>query len=339
MEIKQKLDEIKQQFYDKIKDVKIHETLENLRVEYFGKKSVLTELLKNIKNISDAEKPLIGKLVNEIRAELTLVFEDKKLKLETSEQNSGIFDFSIPGKNFEAGNLHPITKVMNEIIEIFEKLGFTTVKGPDIESDYYNFEALNFPENHPARDMQDTFFIKNQEEPLLLRTHTSPVQIRFMKKHRPPFQIIAPGSVYRCDNDVSHSPMFHQIEGLCVGEDISFANLKWILTEFVNIMFGKNTKIRFRPGFFPFTEPSAEIDISCVICGGEGCRVCKGIGWLEILGAGMVHPNVFKNCGYNPDEIQGFAFGMGIERIAMLKYEINDIRLLFENDLRFLRQF
>jgi phenylalanyl-tRNA synthetase alpha chain len=345
MEINKKLQELKNLVLEQINKASDLNILEQIRIQHFGKKSQLSQFLKNIKNIPNDQKPLIGKLVNEIKTELQNNFDTKKTNLENSEAQTlgNDFDPTISGKKFITGNLHPITKVMREIVSIFEKLGFGISQGPDIESDYYNFTALNFPEEHPARDSQDTFFLdileKNKAKPFLLRTHTSPVQIRYMKKHKPPFQIIVPGTVYRCDSDVSHTPMFHQVEGLAVGENINFANLKWILTQFVHAMFGENTKLRFRPSFFPFTEPSAEIDISCVICNGKGCRVCKDSGWLEILGAGMVHPNVFKNVGYNPDKIQGFAFGMGIERIAILKYQVNDIRLFFENDTRFLKQF
>ena len=245
-------------------------------------------------------------------------------------------DVSLPGRRLAQGSKHPVTLVIEEVSEIFACLGFQVAEGPEIELDYYNFEALNFPKDHPARDMQDTFFVENN---LLLRTHTSPVQIRTMLKHAPPVRVISPGTVYRCDSDATHSPMFHQIEGFMVDKGITFADLKGILTIFVTQYFGKGTGVRLRPSFFPFTEPSAEVDIACVICKGKGCRVCKQSGWLEILGAGMVDPEVFRHVQYDPESVTGFAFGMGIERIAMLKYGINDMRLLFENDLRFLRQF
>jgi phenylalanyl-tRNA synthetase alpha chain len=344
-EIKNQLEQIKILVLGEINIADNFDVLEKIRIEFFGKKSQITEILKSMKDLSNEERPMLGKIVNEVKDELTVAFDTKKSEIENNLalKSAGDFDCTIDGKKFVTGNLHPITKVMQEAVSIFEKLGFGISQGPDIEADYYNFTALNFPKDHPARDTQDTFFLdvfdKTENKPFLLRTHTSPVQIRYMKEHKPPFQIIVPGSVYRCDSDVSHTPMFHQIEGLAVGENITFANLKWILTQFVHAMFGENTKLRFRPSFFPFTEPSVEIDISCVICNGKGCRVCKDTGWLEILGAGMVHPNVFKNAGYNPDEVQGFAFGMGLERIAILKYQVNDIRLFFENDVRFLRQF
>jgi phenylalanyl-tRNA synthetase alpha chain len=348
MEIKNKLDEIKKSFEQKIKEADTFDSLEKIRIEYFGKKSELIDLAKNIKNFSEEERPLAGKFINEVKNEIMQIFEDKKLELEQNNLDSknfnmkNFFDKTIPGRNFSLGNLHPITKTMKEVVEIFEKLGFGIAQGPDIEADYYNFAALNFPDDHPARDMQDTFFLdafdSDYNKQFILRTHTSPVQIRYMQEHKPPFQIISPGSVYRCDSDVSHTPMFHQVEGLAIGENITFANLKWVLTEFIHKMFGEDIKTRFRPSFFPFTEPSVEVDMSCVICGGKGCRVCKNTGWVEILGAGMVHPNVLKNVGYDTEKFQGFAFGMGIERIAIIKYQVNDIRLFFENDIRFLKQ-
>ncbi|MDR0676633.1 MAG: phenylalanine--tRNA ligase subunit alpha [Elusimicrobiota bacterium] len=345
MELKEKLDKIRQSFNEKIEKVENLEDLEKIRIEFFGKKSEVIEVAKNIKNFSESEKPLAGKYINELKNELLEIFENKKNNIDENKKDiqNDLFDISVSGKKFAIGNLHPITKVMREVVEIFERLGFGIAEGPDIESDYYNFTALNFPEEHPARDMQDTFFLdafdKDNNKPFLLRTHTSPVQIRFMNEHSPPFQIISPGSVYRCDSDVSHSPMFHQVEGLAIGENITFANLKWVLIEFIHKMFGIDIKARFRPSFFPFTEPSVEVDMSCVICSGKGCRICKNTGWLEILGAGMVHTNVLNNVGYDIDKMQGFAFGMGIERIAMIKYQVNDIRLFFENDIRFLKQF
>jgi phenylalanyl-tRNA synthetase alpha chain len=259
----------------------------------------------------------------------------RNARKEESLQKERI-DVTLPGRRRPTGSKHPITLVTEEITEIFAGLGFQVAEGPEIELDYYNFETLNFPKDHPARDMQDTFFI---DDNILLRTHTSPVQVRTMLKHAPPVRIIAPGTVYRCDSDATHSPMFHQVEGLMVDHGITFGDLKGILTIFVNQFFGKGIGVRLRPSFFPFTEPSAEVDIACVICKGKGCRVCKNSGWLEILGAGMVDPEVYRHVHYDPETISGFAFGMGIERIAMLKYGINDMRLLFENDLRFLRQF
>ncbi|MBI3599955.1 MAG: phenylalanine--tRNA ligase subunit alpha, partial [Nitrospinae bacterium] len=248
----------------------------------------------------------------------------------------GFFDITLPGRLPDIGSIHPLTKVLNEVVDIFIGMGFTIEEGPEIELDYYNFEALNIPKDHPARDMQDTFYITDD---VILRTHTSPVQVRTMERRPPPLKIIAPGKVYRCDADITHSPMFHQVEGFMVDKDITFGDLKGMLELFVHQFFGKDIALRFRPSFFPFTEPSAEVDIQCVICKGSGCRVCKGTGWLEILGSGMIDPAVFSYVKYDPEEWTGFAFGMGIERIAMLKYGVDDIRLFFENDLRFLKQF
>ena len=316
------------------------EALQNARVKFLGRKGALTSLMKGLGKLSPEERPVVGQLVNRLRDELeslldkTLagVREQTKLQRLSTER----IDVTLPGRRPASGSKHPITLVIEEVCDIFAGLGFSVAEGPEIEHDWYNFEALNFPPEHPARDMQDTFFVDNN---LLLRTHTSPVQIRSMLKNKPPLRIIAPGTVYRCDSDATHSPMFHQIEGLMVDIGVSFADLKGILTVFTNQLFGQKTGVRLRPSFFPFTEPSAEVDIACVICGGKGCRVCKNSGWLEILGAGMVDPKVYRHVGYDVEQISGFAFGMGIERIAMLKYGINDMRLLFENDVRFLRQF
>jgi phenylalanyl-tRNA synthetase alpha chain len=286
-----------------------------------------------------AEKPAVGKLINELKQNVEQIIKEKGQELENkSDRTAGneTFDTSLPGRKERLGTLHPITQTLEEIQSIFFGLGFRVEEGPQIESDYYNFEALNIPKDHPARDMQDTFYVEGDT---VLRTHTSPVQIHVMERQEPPLRIIAPGKVYRCDSDISHTPMFHQIEGLLVDKNISFSHLKNIMNIFVHEVFGKNTSVRFRPSFFPFTCPSAEVDIQCVICSGKGCRVCSQTGWLEILGAGMVDPAVFEAVGYDPEKWTGFAFGMGIERITMLKHGINDIRLFFENDLRFLRQF
>ncbi len=300
----------------------------------------MTAIMKGVGALSPEERPLIGQVVNSVRDQLEEQFEAALTRIREAIKAERLreerLDVTLPGRRRPIGTKHPITLVREEITEIFAGLGFQVVEGPEIELDYYNFEALNFPKDHPARDMQDTFFI---DENLLLRTHTSPVQIRTMLKHAPPVRIIAPGTVYRCDSDATHSPMFHQIEGLMVDKGITFGDLKGILTIFLNQYFGRGTGVRLRPSFFPFTEPSAEVDIACVICKGKGCRVCKNTGWLEILGAGMVDPEVYRHVQYDPESISGFAFGMGIERIAMLKYGINDMRLLFENDLRFLTQF
>jgi phenylalanyl-tRNA synthetase alpha chain len=311
--------------------------LDTLRVRYLGRKGDLTQLFKELGKVPERDRPGAGKLLNEAKLELenrlsVAVETAKQRLLEGREQ----FDVTIPGRRPLRGRLHPVTQISLQISKIFNSLGFATVEGPEVELDYYNFEALNIPKDHPARDMQDTFYISDE---VVLRTHTSPLQIRVMEKRRPPLRIIAPGRTYRCDSDATHTPMFHQVEGLMVGEDISFGDLKGILTIFVHQMFGADVALRFRPSFFPFTEPSAEVDIECVMCRGQGCRVCSQTGWLEILGSGMVDPEVFKMVGYDPDQVTGFAFGMGIERIAMLKFGIDDLRLFFENDLRFLRQF
>jgi len=311
--------------------------LDRIRVRYLGRKGDLTQLFKQLASYSEAERRQFGKLLNEAKLELENVLSDaldqaKKQQSRRTKQ----FDVTVPGRETLQGRLHPITQTALEISRIFNWLGFETVEGPEVELDYYNFEALNIPKDHPARDMQDTFYVS---EDVVLRTHTSPLQIRTMEKRRPPIRVIAPGKAYRCDSDVTHTPMFHQVEGLMVGENVSFGDLKGILTIFVQQMFGAEVELRFRPSFFPFTEPSAEVDIQCVMCSGQGCRVCSNTGWLEILGSGMVDPEVFKMVGYDPEEVTGFAFGMGIERIAMLKFGIDDLRLFFENDLRFLRQF
>jgi len=311
--------------------------LDLIRVRYLGRKGQLTQLFKQLAACSEAERRELGKLLNEAKLELENAISgalDQARKQQYRRKKQ--FDVTVPGRETLTGRLHPITQIALEISRIFNWLGFETVEGPEVELDYYNFEALNIPKDHPARDMQDTFYVS---EDVVLRTHTSPLQIRTMEKRRPPVRIIAPGKAYRCDSDVTHTPMFHQVEGLMVGEGISFGDLKGILTIFVQQMFGPEVELRFRPSFFPFTEPSAEVDIQCVMCSGQGCRICSDTGWLEILGSGMVDPEVFKMVGYDPEEVTGFAFGMGIERIAMLKFGIDDLRLFFENDLRFLKQF
>jgi phenylalanyl-tRNA synthetase alpha chain len=314
--------------------------LDAVRVRIFGKKGSLTALLTGMKDLAPDERPVAGKAVNELKASIQLWMDQGMEKLARKEEDTRLqserVDVTLPGRGRHRGHLHPITQTFYKIQEIFLGLGFLIAEGPEVEEDYYNFEALNIPQDHPARDMQDTFYIT---EEILLRTHTSPVQIRTMKNQPPPVRIIAPGKVYRCDADVSHTPMFHQVEGLMVDRGVSFVDLKGVLEVFLHQMFGEKTGIRFRPSFFPFTEPSAEIDIACVICEGDGCRVCKDSGWLEIMGAGMVDPEVFRMVGYDPEEMSGFAFGMGVERISMLRYRIDDIRLFFENDLRFLSQF
>jgi phenylalanyl-tRNA synthetase alpha chain len=311
-----------------------------IRTKYLGRKGLLTGLLRNIAQVPDAEKRLFGKRCNEVKDILSAKIDEVLLQQSLLKKSDGLLkekiDVTIPGKSVKYGRIHPVIQVRREICAIFASFGFSIVEGPEVELDYYNFEALNIPKDHPARDMQDTFYI---EENIVLRTHTSPVQVRIMEKVQPPVRILSPGRVYRRDSDVSHTPMFHQIEGLLVDKGVSFADLKGILTAFLKKIFGMDTTLRFRPSFFPFTEPSAEVDIRCVICKGNGCRVCGQSGWLEILGSGMVDPAVFKNVGYDSEEYSGFAFGLGLERIAMLKYGVSDIRLFFENDIRFLNQF
>lgn len=311
-----------------------------VKIEYLGRKGKLSLLLRRLRDLPAEERPGAGELANAVRAELEREIEGFLVRLREDAKQRSLTeegtDVTLPGTPLPRGKLHPITQVMAQMVDIFTRMGFQVAEGPQVELDYYNFETLNIPRDHPARDMHDTFYFS---EEVLLRTHTSPVQIRVMEKQNPPIQIIAPGVVYRRDSDISHTPMFHQVEGLMVDEGISFAHLKGVLTFFVQEMFGEGTPLRFRPSFFPFTEPSAEVDIGCGICRGEGCRVCGDTGWLEILGSGMVDPEVFKTVGYDPEQVTGFAFGMGIERIAMLKFGINDIRLFFTNDVRFLRQF
>jgi phenylalanyl-tRNA synthetase alpha chain len=311
--------------------------LEALSVKYLGRKGVLTQFLRSIASLPLEERPAAGQRANAIKQRLAADMAAAVEALATSGRNATPpIDVSLPGRAQVCGALHPITQISRQICDIFSGMGFDIVEGPEVEKDYYNFEALNIPPNHPARDMQDTFFIS---EAVVLRTHTSPLQVRTMEKQPPPVRVIAPGKVFRCDSDQTHTPMFHQVEGLLVDENVSFGDLKGTLTAFVHQMFDEQTRLRFRPSFFPFTEPSAEVDILCVICRGKGCRVCKHTGWLEILGSGMVHPAVFENVGYDTTRYTGFAFGMGVERIAMLKYGIDDLRKFFENDLRFLSQF
>ena len=315
--------------------------LEQVRVRVLGRQGVLTQLLRSLGTLSPAERPLVGAAANEAKRELEALLEARLAQAREAEREQARrqqrLDLTLPGRRPSRGAAHPLTRVHDEIVAIFAGLGFSVVEGPEIETDYYNFEALNIPPDHPARDMQDTFYLPGG---LLLRTHTSPVQIRTMLAQRPPVRIVVPGRVHRRDiPDASHSPVFHQVEGLAVDRSVTMADLKGTLELFAREMFGPRSRIRFRPSFFPFTEPSAEVDVLCFLCAGGGCRVCSQSGWLEILGSGMVHPQVLKNVGYDPEEVTGWAFGMGIERIAMLKYGIDDIRLFFENDLRFLQQF
>lgn len=340
--MRQQLEQMEQTALQEIGGVFDLNALNDIRVKYLGKKGELTQILRGMGGLGPEERPVIGQLANRVRERLESELEKKTAELKEKAKGERLarekIDVTLPGRPVVRGHKHPLTQVLEEIQEIFLGMGFAVAEGPEIEYDYYNFEALNLPKDHPARDMQDSFYITSE---ILLRTHTSPVQVRTMEAMRPqvPVKIIAPGKVYRRDDDATHSPMFHQVEGLVIDRDISFAHLKGTLLLFARQMFGPEREIRLRPSFFPFTEPSAEVDISCMMCGGAGCRVCKGTGWLEILGAGMVHPNVLAMSGYNPGEVTGFAFGMGVERIAMLKYGIDDLRLLFDNDLRFLQQF
>jgi phenylalanyl-tRNA synthetase alpha chain len=315
--------------------------LEQVRVKYLGKKGVLTQLLRSMPSLPPDERPVVGREANEAKAEIEAALAARLADVEHADRRARLaadrVDLSLPGRRTIPGTEHPLSLVLGEIIDVFVGLGFAVADGPEVESDYYNFEALNIPKDHPARDMQDTFYVS---EDVLLRTHTSPVQIRTMLRQRPPVRIICPGRVYRRDAlDMTHSPVFHQVEGLAVDRDISMADLRGTLELFARELFGPESRIRFRPSFFPFTEPSAEVDVLCFACKGGGCRLCKASGWLEILGSGMVHPQVLRTVGYDPEEVTGWAFGMGVERIAMLKYGIDDIRLFYENDLRFLSQF
>ena len=338
--MKAELEHLQQETLSTLSQASSEKEISELRIRVLGKKGTLTQLLKKLGTLPENERREMGKVANQVKQavekgieeSLSLIQEKERRKVFERER----IDVTLPGRRLTLGKKHPITQTLDTIIDIFSRLGFEVVEGPEVELDYYNFEALNIPKGHPAREMQATFFVADE---VVLRTHTSPNQVRTMEKKRPPVRMICPGAVYRCDSDPTHSPMFHQVEGLLVDRGVTFADLKGVLTVFVHQMFGKNTRLRFRPSFFPFTEPSAEIDIECVMCGGVGCGVCSNTGWLEILGSGMVDPAVYRFVNYDPQEVTGFAFGMGIERIAMLKFGINDIRLFFTNDLRFLRQF
>ena len=333
-------EKIRESFLRELAPVKTIAQLEQVRVRYLGKKGVLTSELKGLGALPPDERRAAGASLNEAKVfiESELSASKRKLKeLELKERFAAqAIDVTLPGKYIPHGRIHPVTRIMREATDIFTAMGFSVEEGPEVELDYYNFEALNIPKEHPAREMQDTFYVSPD---IVLRTHTSPVQVRVMQRKKPPVRFIAPGKVYRCDADVSHTPMFHQIEGFMVAEDISFSHLKAVLESFLHRIFSPDTPVRFRPSYFPFTEPSAEVDIGCIFCKGTGCRTCKGTGWIEILGAGMVHPNVLRMVGYDAQKYSGFAFGIGMERVAMLKYSIDDIRLFFENDLRFLEQF
>ena len=340
--MKQELQRIKEVALTAIKAATDQQALQDVRVKYLGKKGEVTALLKGLGKLSPEERPKMGALVNAVRETLEAELDKIKSSMEAAAMNACLeeekIDITLPGRAPKTGHIHPLTTVNEMIEDFFMKMGYTVEEGPEIEQDYFNFECLNLPKDHPARDMQDSFYIT---ENFLLRTHTSPVQARTMQRHEPnsPIRMIAPGKVYRWDYDATHSPVFHQVEGLIIDEHITFADLKGTIETFLRHMFGDETKVRFRTSFFPFTEPSAEVDISCVMCGGEGCRVCSHTGWLEILGCGMVHPRVLELNGYNPNKVKGFAFGMGVERIAMLLYGIGDLRLFFEDDIRFLEQF
>lgn len=339
--MKEKLELLKSEALKAITEAKDEKQIDEIRIKYLGKKGELTAILKQMGSLAPEERPIMGQLVNKAKSELedavTAAAEsfkaaaaDEKLKAET-------LDITMPSKPAVKGGLHPLNIVLNDMIDIFQSMGFDVVDGPEVETDYYNFEALNVPQDHPARDMQDTFYLA---ENLLLRTQTSAAQIRTMKNRKPPIKIICPGRVYRADEvDATHSPVFHQIEGLVVDKNITMCDLKGVLEQFAHEIYGKETEVKFRPSFFPFTEPSVEVDVTCSECRGKGCRVCKGSGWIEILGAGMVHPRVLKACGIDPEEYSGFAFGIGLDRLTTTRYKVSDIRLLFENDLRFLKQF
>ncbi|MCJ7803489.1 MAG: phenylalanine--tRNA ligase subunit alpha [Desulfobacterales bacterium] len=335
-----KLERLQSEVVISISQASTEKEISEIRLKYLGKKGSITQVLKSLGTLPESERREVGQRANQLKESTEAKIEETLLQIQERERREALerekIDVTLPGRRIPVGKRHPLTQILDEIIDIFSRLGFEVVEGPEVELDYYNFEALNIPKGHPAREMQATFFIS---EDVVLRTHTSPVQVRTMEKKRPPVRVICPGAVYRCDSDPTHSPMFHQVEGLLVDKGITFADLKGVLTVFVHQMFGKETKLRFRTSFFPFTEPSAEIDIECFICGGKGCGVCSNTGWLEILGSGMVDPAVYKFVNYDPEEVTGFAFGMGIERIAMLKFGINDIRLFFTNDLRFLKQF
>ncbi|PIE75352.1 MAG: phenylalanine--tRNA ligase subunit alpha [Deltaproteobacteria bacterium] len=335
--VNESIDAIEKQALERINQTDSAEELQKIKTKYLGRKGSITLFLRNIPSLAVEERPVAGKRANQVKLKLENEINDKLEQIENIKASApSDIDISLPGRSLNRGGLHPISIIQKEICSIFFKLGFNVAEGPEIETDWYNFESLNIPKHHPARDMQDTFYVSDN---VVLRTHTSPIQSRFMEKNAPPVRIIAPGKVYRCDSDLTHTPMFHQIEGLLVDKDISFGDLKGVLESFIHELFDEETSLRFRPSFFPFTEPSAEVDIRCVICKGTGCRVCSRTGWLEVLGSGMVHPAVFENVGYDTEKYSGFAFGMGIERLAMLKYGIDDLRKFFENDYRFLEQF
>lgn len=339
--MKQKLEAIKSEALVAISSAQNVQDIENVRVKYLGKKGELTAILKMMGGLSPEERPIMGQLVNSAKAEVEAVLGEKTEEMKSAAAKQKLkdetIDITMPAKVSKTGKLHPLNTVLNDMIDIFQSMGFDVVDGPEVETDHYNFECLNVPADHPARDMQDTFYLADN---ILLRTQTSAAQIRTMENRKPPIRVICPGRVFRADEvDATHSPVFHQIEGLVVDKGITMCDLKGVLEQFAHEIYGKDTKVKFRPSFFPFTEPSVEVDVSCSECGGKGCRVCKGAGWIEILGAGMVHPNVLRSCGIDPEEYSGFAFGIGLDRLTTTRYKISDIRLLFENDKRFLDQF
>ena len=339
--MKEQLKNISLTACEAVKSAENEAQIEEIRVKYLGKKGELTAILKQMGGLSPEERPIMGQLVNQAKQELEELIAEKKkvlaLKAQEEQLKAETIDITLPAKEIKPGKLHPLNTVLDDMINIFQSMGFDVVDGPEVETDHYNFECLNVPADHPARDMQDTFYLA---ENLLLRTQTSAAQIRTMETRKPPIRVICPGRVFRADEvDATHSPVFHQIEGLVVDKGITMCDLKGVLEEFAHEIYGSDTKVKFRPSFFPFTEPSVEVDVTCSECGGKGCRVCKGSGWIEILGAGMVHPNVLRSCGIDPEEYSGFAFGIGLDRLTTTRYKISDIRLLFENDKRFLDQF
>jgi len=339
--VQAELDKLISNATDAIANVSDAKALDDIRVQYLGKKGEITARMKQLGSLSAEERPKAGQVINQAKQQIQKVLESKKEELDSALLNEQLskekVDVTLPGRSTPPGGLHPVTRTMKRIEKLFSQMGFSASFGPEIEDDYHNFEALNIPESHPARAMHDTFYFNDKT---VLRTHTSPVQIRVMEETDPPIRVIAPGRVYRCDSDITHTPMFHQVEGLVVDEKVTFSDLKALLIDFLHLFFEReDLEVRFRPSYFPFTEPSAEADIQCVMCSGEGCRVCSNTGWLEVLGCGMVHPNVFKSVKYDTEKYTGLAFGMGVERLAMLRYGVNDLRLFYENDVRFLKQF
>ncbi|WP_236211402.1 phenylalanine--tRNA ligase subunit alpha [Metapseudomonas otitidis] len=334
------LDALVSQALEAVQQTEDVNALEQIRVQYLGKKGELTQVMKTLGDLPADERPKVGALINAAKERVQDALNARKDSLEQAALAAKLaaerIDVTLPGRGQVSGGLHPVTRTLERVEQFFTRIGYGIAEGPEVEDDYHNFEALNIPGHHPARAMHDTFYFNAN---MLLRTHTSPVQVRTMESKQPPIRIVCPGRVYRCDSDITHSPMFHQVEGLLVDEGISFADLKGTIEEFLRVFFEKDLGVRFRPSFFPFTEPSAEVDMQCVMCSGKGCRVCKQTGWLEVMGCGMVHPNVLRMSGIDPEKYQGFAFGMGVERLAMLRYGVNDLRLFFDNDLRFLAQF